>query len=130
MAENISYLQKARFEYTPKLPSGISGDVKHIKVNFGHDRHFIGNGHRSLLLSDHSSPYMFLRLNTKVWKLNYQNLFVELNTQTPRNTGDTLRQKKFAAFHHLSLNLTRNFNIGIFEGIVFSRNRRVFSPLT
>ena len=95
---------------------------KHIRINFGHDRHFIGNGHRSLLLSDHSSPYLFLRLNTKVWKLNYQNLFVELNGQVPRSIGDTLRPKKFAAFHHLSLNLTRNFNIGVFEGVVFARN--------
>ena len=42
----------------------------HINVTFGYDRHFIGDGMRSLLLSDFSAGATFLRLNTRIWKLN------------------------------------------------------------
>jgi hypothetical protein len=52
--------------------------TKHINVQLGHDRNFIGNGYRSLILSDYSSPYFFLKLNTRIWKLNYQNVFAEM----------------------------------------------------
>lgn len=34
---------------------------KHIAIQFGHDRNFIGNGYRSLILSDNSPTYTFLK---------------------------------------------------------------------
>lgn len=92
--------------------------TKHIALQFGHDRNFIGNGYRSLVLSDFASPYTFLKLNTKVWKLNYMNLFTEMNAQY--TIGDRLYPKKYMAFHHLSLNLLKNLNIGVFESIAFA----------
>jgi hypothetical protein len=89
--------------------------TKHIAVQFGHDKNFIGNGYRSLILSDNSSSYTFLKLNTKIWKLNYTNVFTEM-TAYPRSF-DTLFAKKYVNYHHLSINLFKNFNIGVFEAI-------------
>jgi hypothetical protein len=93
--------------------------IKQVSVQFGHDRHFWGNGHRSLMLSDFSSPYFFLKLNTKVGRFNYTNLFTQM-------TADVLLAnqefpKKYGTFHHLSINITDNLNIGLFEGVIFSR---------
>ncbi len=96
--------------------------TKRIGVQFGYDRNFIGNGYRSLILSDHSNSYGFLKINTKIWKLQYQNLYTELTGQHVRWSLDTLRPKKFAVIHHLSCNLFKNLNIGLFESVVFSRN--------
>lgn len=90
--------------------------TKHINVQFAHDRNFIGNGYRSLILSDYSAPYFFLKLNTRVWKFNYQNLFAELTAQ--RENADQVFPKKYLALHHLSLDVTNNFNIGVFESEV------------
>ena len=90
--------------------------TKHINVQLGHDRNFIGNGYRSLILSDYSAPYFFLKLNTRVWKFNYQNLFAELIAQ--RRERDQVYPKKYLALHHLSLDVTENFNIGVFESVV------------
>ncbi len=53
--------------------------TKHIGVQFGYDKNFIGNGYRSLILSDYSGNHTFLKLNTKIWKFQYTNLFAELN---------------------------------------------------
>ena len=92
--------------------------TKHINVQLGHDRNFIGNGYRSLILSDYSTPYFFVKLNTRIWKFNYQNLFAELTGRRSISGADSLYPKKYLAMHHLSLDLTHNFNIGVFESEV------------
>ncbi len=90
-----------------------------VNVQFGHDRHFVGNGYRSLILSDFAPAYLFLKLNTRVWKLNYTNLFAKM-TAMPQKLGDTYPAKYFA-HHRLGINIGKNLNIGINEMVVFSR---------
>jgi hypothetical protein len=94
--------------------------AKYIDVVFGYDKNFIGNGHRSLLLSDFSANNLFLKLNTRIWKINYQNLFMELQTATPP-AATQLIPKKYAAMHHLDIGVTKWLNIGLFEGVIFGR---------
>ena len=97
--------------------------TKYIDVAFGYDRNFIGNGYRSLYLSDFSNNTLFLKLNTRIWKINYQNLFMELHQTEPRGP-DRLLRKKYAVFHHLDMNITKKLNIGFFEGVMFGRSNR------
>jgi hypothetical protein len=97
---------------------------KHISVQLGHDKNFIGNGYRSLVLSDYAPAYFFLKFNVNVWKLQYTNLFTEMNADF--RFRDELLPKKFFAYHHLSLNLTPNFNIGLFESVVYARDKGHF----
>jgi hypothetical protein len=91
-----------------------------INFQFGYDKNFIGNGHRSLFLSDFSAPTLFFKINTRIWKFNYQNLFMELNSANRLN-ADALLPKKYAAMHHLDLAVTKWLNVGVFEGVVFGR---------
>ena len=44
---------------------------KSIDLRLGHGRHFIGNGIRSLLLSDYANNYFYLQLNTRIWKFHF-----------------------------------------------------------
>lgn len=97
--------------------------TKYIDVAFGYDKNFIGNGYRSLFLSDFGNSNLFLKLNTRIWKFNYQNIFMELHNADSR-VGDKLIGKKYAAMHHLDVNITRWLNIGLFEGVVFGRQNR------
>jgi hypothetical protein len=94
--------------------------AKYIDVTFGYDRNFIGNGYRSLFLSDFGSPNLFLKLNTRIWKINYQNLFMELQSATIPG-GDKLIPKKYAAIHHLDIALTKWLNMGLYEAVIFGR---------
>ena len=91
-----------------------------VHLQFGHGKNFIGNGIRSLFLSDEAAPYLFFRINTDFWRIHYQNLFMELTGQF-NPYPDGLTPKKYAALHHLSLNLGKRANIGLFEGVVFGR---------
>lgn len=100
------------------------GATKYVDVTFGYDKNFIGNGQRSLFLSDFGNNNLFLKLNTRIWKFNYQNLFMELTNAYKSNPGDDLLGKKYAAMHHLDINITKWLNIGVFEGVVFGRANR------
>jgi hypothetical protein len=93
--------------------------TKHIYMQFGNDRTFIGNGYRSLIFSDFAPPNLFLRTNVKVWKINY--LF-QLNRMAAdaRTPGNKRYPEKFMAFHHASINIGKKLNVGLFESVVFS----------
>lgn len=96
--------------------------VKSINIEFGHGNHFIGNGVRSLLLSDYSHNYLYLKFNTRIWKFQYQNIFAELApTSTLFNPGDRLLPKKYSASHYLAFKPNTKFEIGLFETVVFAR---------
>lgn len=98
--------------------------TKHVNLQFGNDRTFIGNGFRSLILSDYSPPNLFLRANARVWKLNYMFQLNRLVADGMGTTGGSTANKnypvKFMAFHHLSMNIGKKFNLGLFESVVFT----------
>ncbi|MEO1263438.1 MAG: hypothetical protein AAFZ15_31800 [Bacteroidota bacterium] len=101
--------------------------TKHIGLQFGHGKNFIGNGYRSLFLSDFSHNYFYLKLNWRVWKFHYQNIFTELNaTSAQANSGDRNLPKKYMAAHYLSFNLTPKMTVGVFEAVVFDRENGQF----
>ena len=91
-----------------------------VNVAFGQDRFHLGDGYRSLFLNDMGANYLFMKINTKFWKFNYQNLWMELTPQYSRG-GDKLLPRKYAAMHYLSANVTKWLNISLFEGVVFGR---------
>ncbi|MEX2235756.1 MAG: hypothetical protein WD824_26595 [Cyclobacteriaceae bacterium] len=96
--------------------------TKSINVQFGHDRFFIGNGYRSLIFSDFSPPSLFLKGNVKVWKLNYLFLLNQMTADNRAVSGGVSRSypNKFVALHHLSINIGKKLNVGIFESVIFS----------
>lgn len=101
----------------------INFDVsKSIQVQFGHDRNFVGEGYRSLIISDFSNPYVFVKLNTKIWKFNFTNLWSQKTADVTydfagRPTDDRYPQKWFS-HHRLGINIGKNFNVGVFESIM------------
>ncbi|MBS1667944.1 MAG: hypothetical protein JST58_11260 [Bacteroidetes bacterium] len=107
------------FDYFDNRASIYFNAWKYFDFQFGYDKNFIGNGYRSLFLSDYSAPYLFLKFNTRIWKLNYQNIYMELINQ--HQLGDYQYPKKYAVVHHLSINAAKWLNVGLYENVVFSR---------
>jgi len=114
--------KKTAFDYFDARGYVTFNATKYIDIQFGYDKNFIGDGYRSLFLSDDANSYLFLKLNTRIWKFNYQNLFMELMPPFTK-TGDYLLVRKYAAMHHLSMNVTKWLNIGLFESIMFGRSQ-------
>ncbi len=122
--------KKTGYDYIDARGSIFFNVTKYIQFQFGYDKNFIGNGYRSLFLSDFSNNYLFLKLDARIWKLNYQCLFMELTPMEPVNPGNTLLDKKYGAVHHLSIQATRWLNVGLFESVIFGReNHFEFSYL-
>ena len=101
---------------------GVNFNIaKYIDFQFGYDRQFLGNGYRSMFLSDFSNNYLYMNLNLRVWRLNYMAKTMQLTSQYERGASDSIFPKKYAAIHHISFNAPKWLTIGLFEGIVFAR---------
>jgi hypothetical protein len=108
---------------------------KNLNLQFGHGKHKIGNGYRSLLLSDNAFNYPYARI-TQQWlkgKLQYTNIYaVFMNlvqaSKVINPLTERLFQKKCASFQQLSFNASGRFNVSLFQGLIWQagddRNRQ------
>ncbi|HWB90271.1 MAG TPA: hypothetical protein VG605_00405 [Puia sp.] len=108
------------YDYFDNRASIYFNTWKYFDWQFGYDKNFIGDGYRSLFLSDYSAPYLFLKFNTRIWKLNYQTIYMELTSQHAIG-NDYEYPKKYAVAHHLNVNATPWLTLGLFQDVVFSR---------
>jgi len=93
----------------------------HVNVTFGSGKHFLGDGISSLFLSDYSSNMPYLQLQARIWKINYECLYLELTPQYDKLLGDGLLAHKFSTIHYLTWNTFKWLNLGFFEAEVFDR---------
>jgi hypothetical protein len=108
----------ANLTYTPS---------KFINLQLGYSRNFIGEGYRSLLLSDGASPYPYFKINTTFWKIKYTNTYMWLKDVRPDATVDKTYTTKYMANHYLSWNASKRLNIGFFESVIWTNdNNRGF----
>lgn len=112
------------YRYDFLLGKGIWGlNVnKFFQVEAGYGNHRIGNGYRSLLLSDVATYYPYLKLNWQVWKIHFQNIYGQLAASSSNLTRDKLVPLKYFAAHHISVSLLPGLQAGLFESVIFSRN--------
>ncbi len=91
---------------------------KFFTILGGHSKNFFGDGYRSLLLSDNVSSNPFFKLETSFANIKYVNLFqvwkdiYQVPNQQPANAI------KYSASHYLSWNITKEFNLSVFETVV------------
>ena len=98
-----------------------------FNLNLGYGRNFIGDGYRSLLLSDGASPYPYIKVNTTFWKIKYTNIYTWLKDVRPEVTVDKTYATKYVASHYLSMNVSKRLYIGFFESVVWTnQNNRGF----
>lgn len=92
---------------------------KYFNFQLGRGKNFIGEGYRSLILSDVANFYDYLKVTTSFWKVKYVNLFSRMkdfsgNYELPGSGRD-----KYTSMHYLSWNVSKRLNVGLFEAIVW-----------
>jgi hypothetical protein len=92
---------------------------KIFNFQLGRDKHFFGDGYRSLFLSDATAPYPFFKITTNVWKFNYVNLSTVMKDASNSSNLKKDWATKYATFHYLGINVSKRINIGLFESIVW-----------
>lgn len=93
---------------------------KFFHFRLGRGKQFIGEGYRSMLISDNSVNYPFFRIETTIGKLRYVNLWSVMNDIRPEvELADEVFARKYFSMHYLSLNIGQRLNVGLFEGIMW-----------
>lgn len=95
-----------------------------LNFQLGNGKNFIGDGYRSLLLSDIATNYPFLKAN---WlfgkgKFLYSKIHGGLANLTRRPTGsvpESLFERKNMSVHYINWLATKWLNIGLFESTIW-----------
>jgi hypothetical protein len=89
-----------------------------LDIQFGRGNNFIGDGYRSLFMSDNASPNAYVKMNTSFWKFKYTNTWSSLRNPNTLTDGGAFLTK-YMATHYLSYNVNKRLNIGLFESALF-----------
>ncbi|WEK18974.1 MAG: gliding motility protein RemB [Candidatus Pedobacter colombiensis] len=106
-AYNWSFI-RAVVSYTP---------LKYLNISAGRDKMFIGDGYRSMLLSDAASPYPFFKLTGNLGNVTYMAMWTYMND--PASTSPYhINRKKFGVFHYLDWNVSNRLFLGFFDNLI------------
>lgn len=95
-----------------------------LTATLGYGKNFIGDGYRSMLVSDNPYSYPYLRLTADFWHIQYSCIYSQM---TDKNTlfviddahEDAVRYgRKWIIMHYLDWAVTKRINIGFFDVMV------------
>lgn len=102
----------------------------YLNIQAGYDKNFIGDGYRSLLLSDNAVNYPFIKLVATIGPLRYMAMYAQFTDIYNAVFDDsTPFPKKNGIFHYLSWNVNKNLNFGLFENVMWEPGQIDFSYL-
>ncbi|RAJ10525.1 hypothetical protein LX64_00128 [Chitinophaga skermanii] len=106
------------FNYATAL---LSYDAnKFLNFQLGYDRNFIGDGYRSMLLSDNSFSYPFLKIVATVGKIQYTTMWAQfIDMRYPKASYDNGFRKKWGIFNYLDWNVSKKISVGVFSSIIW-----------
>lgn len=91
--------------------------LKWIDATLGYGKNFIGDGYRSMMLSDNAANYPYFKVKADFWRVQYTCLYAQM---TDRNTimADNTFARKWAVIHYLDFAVTKRLNIGFFDAVM------------
>lgn len=93
--------------------------TKHLNLTLGEDKTFIGDGYRSLLLSDWAAPYPLLRLTANFGPVQYMMMWTNMeDINQPKFDAYGDNRRKWAEFHYFDWSVTNRLSLGFFNAII------------
>ena len=114
------------FDYSMAQGQLAINPNQNLNITIGNGNHFIGNGYRSLLLSDFTTPYPFINARTYFWEGRIQySIFYSIHQNLYRlsqfTTPEATYEKNLGAHQYLDISITKNWQLGIFHGSLWNR---------
>ena len=91
---------------------------KYLNITAGRDKTFVGDGYRSLFLSDYASPYPFLKLTADLGHVKYMVMWAYFNDPIDLDMNGNDR-KKWGVFHYLDWNITKRLSFGFYDSVIW-----------
>ena len=106
------------FAYSSALINYKAG--RHFDFQLGYDKNFIGDGYRSMLLSDAAFNYPFLKVIANLGRVQYTTMWAQfIDMKYPRSSYGTGYRKKWGVFNYLDWNVSSKFSVGLFEAVIW-----------
>jgi len=93
--------------------------LKHLSIQAGHGKHFIGEGYRSLLLSDMGFYSPFIRFTATYKNIQYTSVFTSFQDVSKSDTRLLAYQRSHATYNYLNISLPGKIQIGLLESIIW-----------
>jgi hypothetical protein len=96
---------------------------RYINLAVGYDKNYIGDGYRSMLLSDVPANYSFLRLRANLGNVQYQTIFAYmLDPGAPKFTSDRRLgdRGKWSAMQYFDWNVNNRLSVGFFQAVTWA----------
>jgi hypothetical protein len=110
------------FAYVNALLSYTPNKYLNFTLGYGNNN-FIGDGYRSLILSDISFSYPYLKITGTLGQFQYTSMwaqFMDLSNKTFGQAYDDIGyDKKWGVFHFLDWNVNRKLSIGVFDAVIW-----------
>nr|WP_232325439.1 gliding motility protein RemB [Pedobacter panaciterrae] len=96
---------------------------EHLNITLAYDKNFIGDGYRSLFLSDISTNYTSVKLTGELGNVQYMSMWsYMIDPMAPRTSTDrgVASQYKWGAFQYLDWNISTKLSLGLFQSVLWS----------
>lgn len=120
MGKARNYVNGESLDYA--MPIGFIGykPNRNFYFELGNDKNFIGNGFRSLMLSDVAYSYPYFKMQTFVGKFTFQTLWAQF-VDASRNWQNTNGyDKKYGVFNTVSYTGFKNVEINLFQSVIWN----------
>jgi len=91
---------------------------KYFSFQLGHGKNFLGDGYRSLLLSDNPFNNLFLKASVNFWNIKYMVLYSQ-HIDITENIDDIGYPRKYSTVHYLSWAISKRVNLSFFDAIIW-----------
>lgn len=114
------FRQDGTFDYW--VVTGVAGlRTKFVEARFGRSRNHWGPAQGPLLVSDYGTTYDQVQIRTRVWRLEYVNVFSALaDRSVPRDSISQQTRARYGVFHRLALNLPGRIQLGLSESAMLA----------
>lgn len=119
------------FDYAYAIGNIVYQPFRSIKLMAGNTSQFIGDGHRSILLSDNVTPAPFIRgifQISKKWEFNYLRMrLFNLMRRPLSTTVESYYETKAFSSNYLTFKPTKKIAISLFEGVIWYKGDSITS---
>ena len=105
------------FDYANASAYIVMRPMPWLQGVLGYGKNFIGDGYRSLILSDNTLAYPYLKLTGNVWNIQYTCLYSQMSDKN-RILDDKTYARKFTIIHYIDWAVTKRLNLGLFDAMV------------
>lgn len=104
----------ALLSYTPS---------RFLNITMGYGNNFIGDGYRSLILSDITFSYPYLKITGTLGNVQYTSMWAQFMDLKSKSFAEAYEDigylKKWGVFHFLDWNINKKITVGLFDAVIW-----------